>query len=107
MKANIAIFLFCAYLATPTIAADKADECEEMDAMAESVMNARQAGVPMSKLYKIGVKGNDYASNIYKMIVDGAYKETRFSSPEYQEKAVTDYRNLIFQACINQRDKKS
>ncbi|WP_077045246.1 hypothetical protein [Pseudomonas sp. KK4] len=107
MKHYLAFGLLSACVAMPLFAAEKPDECEQMDGMAETVMHARQSGVPMAKLYKIAVKDDGYVSRIYKMLIDGAYKENRFSSPEYQAKAVTDYRNIIFQACVSNRDKKT
>lgn len=105
MRAYGLLLALPALISAQAFGADKVAECEQMDSMAESVMKARQNGIPMSKLYKIAVKGDDYTSAIYKMLIDGAYKETRFGSPEYQEKAVVDFRDLIFQACINQPDK--
>jgi hypothetical protein len=84
----------------------KKSDCEQMDSMAESVMKARQTGVPMATIYKITVTGDDYTSRIFKMLIEGAYKESRFSTEKYQEKAVVDYRNLIFLACTQNNDEK-
>lgn len=102
-------FLVALYLAAPSAIAaqQKADDCNLMDQMAESVMKARQHGVPMAEMYKASVTGEDTTSMVFKMLIDGAYKEARFSTEEYQDKAVVDFRDVIFQACQKSNEARS
>lgn len=106
MKAMIAAILISTVTASSAIAADKAYDCPQMDKMAESVMKARQNGVPMAKMYEASVTDNSYTSRVFKMLIDGAYKESAYSSPKYKEKAIVDFRDTIFQACLQQQEQK-
>ncbi len=110
LRTTSALSLICIMWANFTVAdteKKEPSECERIDAIAESVMKARQRGVPMAKMYKT-VEGDDYTNKLFKLLIDEAYKVNRYGTEEYQEKAVTDFRDIYFRACLsNQNDRKA
>jgi len=107
-KSLLCLLATCALLPAFSFAEQrKADDCNLMDRMAESVMKARQHGVPMAEMYKASVTGEDHTSKVFKMLIDGAYREDRFSSEEYQERAVVKFRDVIFQSCLKSNESQS
>ena len=80
--------------------------CAEQADMAEIVMKARQAGVPMSKLLAIGAP----APNPYRYLIISAYELPRMSYEPNQQKMVEDFRNdyhiLCFKAVERNKNKR-
>lgn len=98
------ILLFNAGLACADT--DNPDECENLDAVAEASMQARQAGVPMAKVYKIAGTTDKAVSGTIKMVVEAAYTFPKYSSEAAQREAVTSFRDVMFQACLKERKKQ-
>lgn len=91
-------------LCEPSIAST--DFCKEVDGAAKSVMTARQRGVAMADVYEVTNKMDGYLQGLFRMAIKEAYSKPRFSSEEYQEKAVADFRSDMFQACLSNEDEK-
>lgn len=69
--------------------------CAEFSSMAERVMRGRQDGALMSKQYR-DAKGNERMV----LLVEWAYSTPIFNTEPYKRKAVTDFSNQVFLACI-------
>lgn len=80
------------------------DECDILDQIAESTMEARQQGVPMIDLYKKASVHPDYVADPIKMVIDAAYKVPSAPTKNGKAQAVTDFRNEFYRGCLaNQR----
>jgi hypothetical protein len=82
--------------------AKKFELCDITSEVATVVMRNRQEGIPMATMMKItNEQGSSEATkklNI-EIIVD-AYKAARFDSAEYKEKAITEFANKYYSACL-------
>ncbi|QDP59264.1 MAG: hypothetical protein Tp136SUR676911_3 [Prokaryotic dsDNA virus sp.] len=79
-------------LASTQLAAEET-VCEKMAGFAQTVMENRQAGVPLVKMIKI--TDNELLQDIIKT----AYKRPQY--PEgYRTKPVTDFQNDIYLECL-------
>lgn len=81
----------------------KADLCESIESMASSIMEARQAGVPASKL--VGIINQDMSKELAELgisIVKAAYSKPHYSTESYQQRETTDFANEWYLACLNQ-----
>lgn len=99
-------FLAIAGLLLCSTASASTDFCKEVDGVAKSVMGARQRGVAMADVYAVTDKMDGYLQGLFRMAIKEAYAKPRFSSEEYQEKAVSDFRSEMFQACLSGEDEK-
>lgn len=79
----------------------KDETCKAIDLFAMTVMTNRQNGVPMSSMYSVVAKieAPESVKNLMKIIIDEAYKQPRFETEEYQNKAITDFRDTMFLSC--------
>lgn len=67
-------------------------------------MAARQRGASLSEIMKIDVFSDQSPhSALAKQIAIAAYKQPRFSTPEYVEKAIQDFENDIYVTCLDAR----
>lgn len=69
--------------------------CESLHGLAAKIMSVRQDEASMPELMKI-VGDNAVASEI----VREAYKQQRYSSEEYQKKAVDQFANEVYMICL-------
>lgn len=70
--------------------------------MAKGVMEIRQEGiVPAVDMVEIAEKQEEIASSA-RDIVLAAYSQPRYSTVEYQEKAVSDFANDVYIECQRQ-----
>lgn len=75
--------------------------CEDIASIAKSTMQLRQREHPMSNIMK-SVQGEP----MFEKIVLLAYSKPSFRSPEYVERAVAEFENLIYLSCLkNKKDK--
>ena len=86
-----AITLALTLVATP-LAAGTVD-CAQAGIMAGKLMQARQVGVPVSKVIEI------FDDDAMTAIILAAYQVPRFSTDEYQQRAVADFRNEVEVMC--------
>lgn len=74
--------------------------CELVARYAQRIMKARQIGVPMTEIMPTT---DDHATReTMEGLIILAYEHPRFSSEEYQQKAVTDFENDMFLSCLKQ-----
>ncbi|MBK5541537.1 hypothetical protein JFV28_20285 [Pseudomonas sp. TH05] len=84
------------------------EECKRMEHSAKTVMESRQSDVPMSALWEIAEKSDsEYIKEMYKILIRSAYEKPRFSLEENQKKAVIDFQNDFFSACMRNAEKRS
>ena len=79
----------------------QADQCQDAGDLAEAVMTARQNGAPISQLMEIA-NGQEI---IVKMVLM-AYGEPRYSTDEFQSRAIEDFRNLWEVGCYQAMTEK-
>lgn len=71
--------------------------CSILAGTAKQVMIARQNNAPIQGLMQIAIK-ND--SNITMTIIKEAYELPRYSTKEYQQKAISDFSNQWYLECF-------
>ena len=76
------------------------DVCGELNNLARSVMNARQAGMEMRQLIQI-VKDNE-AGELAIEIIIRAYEKPRYSVEKNKQNAIKDFQNEIYLQCIRE-----
>ena len=87
------IILALTLLTTAPAQAQPAD-CALVGDVAQSIMEERQSGVPMSDAMRVA--GDNEA---LRAMVVAAYSYPRFSSDSYRKEAATDFRNEIELIC--------
>ena len=97
MKHLFAAIAFTLALATSA----QADQCQDAGDLAEAVMTARQNGAPISQLMEIA-NGQEI---IVKMVLM-AYGEPRYSTDQFQSRAIEDFRNLWEVGCYQAMSEK-
>lgn len=91
-----------------TLANEDLEECKRTENSAKQVMKGRQEGVPMSALWTLAEgAGNEYVSELFKTLIREAYAIPQYSSASLQQKAITDFQNNFFAACIVTAEKRS
>lgn len=93
--------LILAAAAAMTVTTANAQDCKMIGDLAEKTMEARQVGVPMSKMMEIAKD-----DRLLKSIILDAYKKPRFSTEEFQRSATVDFRADWEVACYEVRNKK-
>jgi len=74
--------------------AEEKDHCLQISSLAESIMTGRQMGLPMSKM--MGVTDLDLART---MVIE-AYEHPRFSTEQVKKRAIGDFRDRWYLACV-------
>ena len=69
--------------------------CEQIEVTARTIMDARQAGVPLKSVMKI-VKDND----AMKQIVIQAYDSSKYETDSYKKSAVEKFANKYYVSCL-------
>jgi hypothetical protein len=76
--------------------------CQAMDDISATIMFNRQLGVPMAEMIKTADTSDDeQVKEAIQAIIKDAYLISRYEAKENQEKAITDFRNKVYLACIN------
>lgn len=89
------IFAIATAMTLAASAAATADECREAGDAAAAVMVARQAGTAISALMPdMAARGDRYVEMLLM-----AYERPRYSSDEFQQREVEDYRSLWETGC--------
>jgi len=95
MKKTVLTLTALAVLSSNVFAEAEQATCKDVQDMANSIMGARQAGAPMSKLYEIA-DGN----KLLEHMVIAAYEQPQYATDEYQQKAVKRFADKYFLSCI-------
>lgn len=99
------LVIFVSFWSGSIFAQNTQDEfCNTANSVAEIVMKQRQNGVAMADIYATtsDVKPQ-LAKDFIRAVIKDAYKKPRFNSPEYKQKAITDFKNEIFLSCLSQK----
>lgn len=90
-------------LAALTATAATADECRQAGDDAAAIMVARQAGTAISTLMpEMEARGDRYVAMLLM-----AFERPRYSSEEFQQRQVEDYRALWETGCYAAKSKKN
>jgi len=95
------VVLFSAFmvLTSPVMAADYMEKCMLASKTAKTIMKARQVGVPASELLAAFQKNGSDIPIVRDMTIQ-AYAQPRFSTVEYQQRAVEEYGNSWLVKCM-------
>jgi len=86
--------------------ADESREfCKMFGDLAGVIMEHRQAGTPMDEMID-WVDSHKILNNWGEDIVIAAYGISRYSTEEYQQKEISEFRNTFYLACIKDAKKK-
>jgi hypothetical protein len=81
-------------------------DCKEFSLTAESIMSARQNGVPMYKMIEIYDDVNlARLRGLMDVIIEQAYETNRYNSKSFKQKAIEDFKDDIFLSCYKLIDK--
>lgn len=80
-----------------SVISSETDHCKQMGGMAAQIMEARQAGVTLSKTIEI-VSPDD----LLEALALAAYQVPRWRTPENQRMAVIDFRNEVEVMCYGE-----
>ena len=94
---NIKTTIIAAIVAIAPLTAQAESYCAQLGQLAYNVMSHRQAGTTMSELMGM-VEGDKLAI----ALVRDAYNEPRFSTPEFKQKSMQDFRNDVEALCYAQ-----
>ena len=104
MKQIIAAAILAVAIHAPAMAqdADQPVTCADMGNLAESIMVARQNGIPISQLVVIidAAEDSPGANRLYRSIVLEAYERPRFMSASSRTRSIEDFRNDIETFCF-------
>lgn len=98
------ILLGLAMFATPAwaMSPEQADACAQTAKTARAVMGARQEGVPAEKMMGpvLAMPEESKAKPLLRRMTLDAYAATRWHSHEAQQRAVEDFGNEWYMACM-------
>jgi hypothetical protein len=72
--------------------------CKQVETLAESVMTARQKGVPLSKIIEIAEE-SEIGDTIRAMAME-AYSGPAYSTREYQDRKIRQFTDDWYLACL-------
>ena len=96
MKKSILICILALGLSVPALAEDK---CKKIETLAEVVMDARQRGVPASKMMEL-VDGNP----LVRAIVLDSFKTSTYSTESVRRKVIREFKDKWYIWCIKKME---
>lgn len=87
-------------LASTALATTPHEHCKSIEEVAKLTQMYNQKQLSMSTLYEEGQQLPSGMQKLYYMIVEEAYQQPRYSSYEYQQKAIREYGNRWYKACM-------
>lgn len=95
------LLLTTALLASTNAVAEEKDmaSCEDIAAVAESIMKSRQAGVPATKMIELTKD-----TPLFKTLTVMAYKQQRYTVESIKTRVVKDFTDKIYLECLTARD---
>lgn len=82
------------------------ERCSSQATVAANIMQARQNGVPITRILEINKEYPD-AKSLLDFFAMEAYKVPRYSTPENQQQSIVEFSNTIFMLCMNYFNKTS
>lgn len=99
MKKLLSI-LSLSLLATTAIAAPPTKEdCSAISQLAEVIMQSRQAGIDAEQMMKVG-----NSDPIATQLVIAAFKEPKFSTPDFQQEAISEFKSEVYLDCLSKSE---
>lgn len=82
--------------------------CAVTSSLGKTVMEARQAGMPMSELMDLFSKP-DRADDgeLSRALVEWAFEEPRYSTEAAKERVIRDFENEVYRACYQRAKERS
>lgn len=76
--------------------------CDSAAKAAESIMQARQNGADMSQMSNniLSIDTIPEVKDLATAMINSAYETPRFSSAEYQQRAIRDFKNETYLSCV-------
>ena len=84
--------------------AQSSELCMGINALAESAMKSRQAGVSAAKM--MSIEYHESIRDIAHLMIEGAYKMPRYRTDDSQQRAITEFANVWFILCLNTMDEE-
>ena len=84
---------------TTAVAEEKQASCEDIAAVAESIMKSRQAGVPATKMIELTKD-----TPLFKTLTVMAYERPRYNTDEVQQRIIRDFTDDIYLECLTARE---
>ena len=79
---------------------EKQTQCENMYEYAETIMKARQNGIPMTKMRDIVKSTNDKPMiALGNSLIEWAYSEPKYHSEEMQKYATNKFAEIMYYGC--------
>lgn len=94
--AAAAVALSLAFAALPATGEDAS--CESMEELARITMELRQAGASLRQVMRAG-DGNEFTDS---MTME-AYRHPAYRGEEYQQRAINEFANRYYLACLDAR----
>ena len=94
-----AAFIASLVLAQPVAAGMPLETCLSMAEMAENIMRQRQNGAPLREMIAIAASDEGPVADLAIAIVEDAYNQPQFSTPEFRDQAVSEFGVAIFGMC--------
>lgn len=109
MRNILAVSLMLA--ATPAAAQlSAADEqlCTEISKTSETIMTARQRGIPMRDVMQVLLNSSlsENATDAMVMVVNNAYKEPKFATSRNQKETAVEFGSKQYRLCREARENK-
>ena len=79
--------------------------CTQMAGMADSIMDARQAGVSMDKMYGVS-SGNEEVDKMARLLVRMSFAKPQMYTNDAKARMVSEFRSDTFARCIEARKNK-
>ena len=100
MKKLLAIALtFTAASAFATEEVSTHELCKDIGTLAETIMKHRQVGTSVIRMMEIAD-----TDGLAQVIIKEAYEMPRYSSEEYQRRAISDFRDDYYITCLKVRE---
>lgn len=80
--------------------AEEKDVCAVIGELAEKVMEAHQAGVPMSAVM-------EDSGDLLKELAIEAYSKPRYSTPRMQQRIIAEFRDAVYLVCVKEQRKQA
>ena len=81
--------------------ADITQNCIDFGELGKIIMTKRQDGFEIGKLLEIaGREENQAVATIARKLVIEAYSVSHYNTPEYKQKAISEFQNNIVVACL-------
>jgi hypothetical protein len=93
-------------ITSPALAQEDQSRCQVIEDIARTVMRARQSNQSMSRVMQIAREEFPGAERLVEAIIMGAYEKPAYSTPENQEREISDYANYWARLCFESEKRK-